>query len=405
MSNPAKLYILGSGGQTEFGALPDWTPERMITDPTLEAIGNAGVEPKDVQAGYIGNCAGGLFCAQNLSSAFLSHVHPDLKYKPSTRVENACASASGAALDAMTAVLAGLYDVVVVTGWEKMRGESPKPDMGKVGEVLGTCAHPKDRAEGGLIFPRTFAKFMAAHMKRFGSTEEQFAHISVKNTKHANMNPLAQMRTKSLDLATAAAAGDKNPYMFPDLGLPLKARDCSQVTDGSAAIVLCSTRFYEKLGKPKNAVKVIGLGQASDLLDLEQRDLSEPQGLRAAIGTAFRSADLPIGAVDFAEVHDCFTVAEAMVYEALGKAELGQGPALAASGETLWTGSFPVNTSGGRIGMGHPVGATGVAMLRELSLQHLGLAGERQVAKTGRACSVNFGGPMAAIYTFITEAV
>lgn len=399
----AKVYILGTGGQTQFGAHPEISPEQFIRDTTLEAIQNAGLEPKDIQAGYVGNCAGGLFNAQSLSSAFFSSAHPDLMYKPSTRVENACASASGAALDAMTAVMAGLYDVVVVTGWEKMRGETPKPDMAKVGEVLGTCAHPKDREQGGLIFPRLFARFMDAYMKKFGATEEQFAHVSVKNTKHANMNPLAQMHTKSLDLDTAKAAGPKNPYLFPDDGLPLKARDCSQVTDGAASLIICSPSFYEKLGKPGKAVKIVGFGQGSDPLDLEQRDLTEPQGIRRAINTAYTSAGVTAKDIDLAEVHDCFTVAEVLSMEALGKAKVGEGAAYVASGETSYDGTFPVNTSGGRIGMGHPVGATGCAMLRELTLQHLGEAGDRQVKKADRGVSLNFGGPMSAVYTFITE--
>lgn len=404
MSNRPEVYILGIGGHTKFGSLPDWSVEKLITVPSKEAIENAGIDPKDIDAGFVGNCAGGLFNRQNLTSSFLADTDPALAHKPMTRLENACGSGSAAIFAAMTSIMAGLYDVVIVTAFEKMRGEGEKPDMKFVGEVLGTCAHPKERAEGGLVFPRFFARLMKRYMDTYPNvTEEHFAHVAVKNTVHANLNPLAQIYGKTLTLEQAANASDKNPYLFE--GLPLKARDCSNVTDGSVSMIFVSKKFIRDFGKSVPITEIIGYGQGSDTLDISKRDLLNPGGIKRAIADAWKTSGLTIKDIDFAEVHDCFTVAEVLNMELLGKAEPGKGGEYIASGATYYNAEFPVNTSGGRIGLGHPVGATGLAMLRELVVQHHGLAKERQIKKADTGLMLNFGGPMAAVYTFITRPI
>jgi acetyl-CoA C-acetyltransferase len=393
-----KVCVLGTGGQTQFGHLPDWTLERLVTTAAREALHSAGIEPSDVQAGFLGDCAGALFNRQSLTSSLLAETDPALYTLPMTRFENACASASAAVMGAATSILAGLHECVLVAGVEKMRGEGPRPDMRFVGEVLGTCAHPEDQALGGFVFPRLFARFMRAYMDRFGASEQELASVAVKNTFHAGLNPLAQLHGKSLALEDAAVASERNPYLFD--GLPLKTRECCQVTDGAAALVLCSEEFARSLGQPY--VTIEGFGQASDRLSLSSRDLTHAEGLHRAVRDAYSMAGIGPEQIDLAEVHDCFTIAEVLCVEALGKAEPGKGAAMAMDGETYHDRSFPVNTSGGRIGMGHPVGATGLAMLRELCLQHHGLAGGRQVRQVRNAALVNFGGPFAAVYAYVT---
>jgi acetyl-CoA C-acetyltransferase len=390
---------LGPGGQTRFGHLQGSSLKDLITSAARDAIQSAGVEPSDIGGGFLGDCASALFERQSLTSSLLAETHPELYTLPMTRYENACASASAAVLGGITSILAGVHECVLAAGVEKMRGDGPKPDMRFVGEVLGTCAHREDQAEGGFVFPRVFARFMKSYLDRFGATEQELASIAVKNTFHAGLNPLAQLHGKKLTLEEASIASDRNPYLFE--GLPLKMRECCQVTDGAAAVVLCSEEFAKRTGKPY--VLIEGFGQASDHLSLKDRDLTQPQGLHRAVRSAYAMARVGPEDLDLAEVHDCFTVAEVLCLEALGRSEPGKGAALTLAGETYFDRTFPVNPSGGRIGMGHPVGATGVAMLRELCLQHLGLAGERQVRKARRGVMVNFGGPFAAVYVYVTR--
>jgi acetyl-CoA C-acetyltransferase len=398
MSFRTKVCAIGTGGQTRFGHLQGWSLEKMITSAAREALETAGVQPSDIGGGFVGDCASALFARQSLTSSLLAETAPELYTLPMTRYENACASASAAIMGGVTSILAGLHECVLVAGVEKMRGDGPKTDMRFVGEVLGTCAHPEDQAVGGFVFPRVFAQFMKAYIDRFGASEQELASVAVKNTYHAGLNPLAQLHGKKLTLEEAATPSERNPYMFE--GLPLKARECCQVTDGAVAMVLCSEEFAKRLGKAY--VTIDGFGQASDHLSLKQRDLTRPEGLQRAVRAAYSMSGVGPGDIDLAEVHDCFTVAEVLCLEALGRAEPGKGAALTLNGETYFDQLFPVNPSGGRIGMGHPVGATGLAMLRELCLQHLGRAGERQVRRARKAALVNFGGPFAAAYTYVT---
>lgn len=384
MRNPA---IVG-WGHTKFGRHDALGLEELIHEATAEALAMAGIEGRHVDGIWLGHFNAGLvpdgFCASMVAGA-----DPGLRYKPAVRCENACASGSAALYGAIDAIRSGRVRIALVVGAEKMSGL----DTEGVTRALGGAAYQKE--EQGLSFPAVFARFAEAYAARHGDPVEAMAHIAVKNHENALRNPLAQMQRR-LELDFCLAPSAKNPVIAP----PLKVTDCSLISDGAAAIVLVAD---DMLGDFTRAVGFRATCQVNDLLPLSAKNLADFEGPRRAIAGAYAEAGVGIEDISFAEVHDCFTIAELMLTEALGIAPPGAGRAAIIDGVTTRTGRLPVNLSGGLKAKGHPVGATGVSMHVLAARQLTGTAGEMQLPDAGLGICVNMGGGAVATYASILE--
>jgi len=286
-----------------------------------------------------------------------------------------------------------MADIVMVAGVEKMTDV----DGGGATFALATAADQEYEVYNGVTFPGLYAMMANHHMNKYGTTRDQMAQVAVKNHLNGSKNPLAQFRMKvTMDQV-------KNSVMVSD---PLTLLDCSPITDGSAAIILCSLDKARELTK-KRIVKIVGSGHASDTIQLSQReDISYLKSTELAAKQALKMAGRKITDIDFAEVHDCFTIAEIMVIEALGIAEVGKGGKSTMDGVTAFDGRFPVNTSGGLKSKGHPVGATGVAQIVELTKQIRGEAEkDRQLKKANIGLAQNMGGSGASSVVHILEGM
>ena len=379
--------VIVGWGHTPFGKL-EGSLEDLIHAAAREALADAGITGDQVDAVWLGNYNTGLvpdgFCASLVLSA-----DPGLRFKPATRVENACASGSGALYAAMDAIGSGRVRVALVVGAEKMTAV----DGAAVTRALGAATYQKD--EAGLSFPQVFAEFAKAYAARFGDPAEAMAHIAVKNHAAAVNNPLAQLR-KPLDLDFCRTVTDRNPLIAD----PLKKTDCSLVSDGAAAIVLVRA---DMAGDFKRAVGFRATQQVNDLLPLSAKDLALFEGPRRAFAQAYAQADVAVGDIAFAEVHDCFTIAELLTVEAMGLAAPGQGRQTVIDGATGRDGILPMNMSGGLKAKGHPVGATGVSMHVIAARQLTGEAGDMQLKDPGLGLVFNMGGGAVANYVSILE--
>ena len=379
--------VIVGWGHTPFGKL-EGSLEDLIHAAAREALADAGITGDQVDAVWLGNYNTGLvpdgFCASLVLSA-----DPGLRFKPATRVENACASGSGALYAAMDAIASGRVRVALVVGAEKMTAV----DGAAVTRALGAATYQKD--EAGLSFPQVFAEFAKAYAARFGDPAEAMAHIAVKNHAAAVNNPLAQLR-KPLDLDFCRTVSDRNPLIAD----PLKKTDCSLVSDGAAAIVLVRADMADDF---KRAVGFRATQQVNDLLPLSAKDLALFEGPRRAFAQAYAQADVAVGDIAFAEVHDCFTIAELLTVEAMGLAAPGQGRKTVIDGATGRDGILPMNMSGGLKAKGHPVGATGVSMHVIAARQLTGEAGDMQLKDPGLGLVFNMGGGAVANYVSILE--
>lgn len=377
-------------GHSRFGRLDGLTLEDLIHDVTREALASAGIAGGDVDAVWLGHFNAGLvedgFCSSMVAAADL-----ELRYKPAVRCENACASGSAAIYGAIDAIRSGRVRVALVVGAEKMTGL----DTAGVTKALGGASYQKE--EAGTSFPGIFAKFAQAYSALYGDPTEAMAHIAVKNHENAMANPLAQMQRR-LELDFCLRPSDKNPVVAD----PLKVTDCSLISDGAAALVLIADDMVANFPR---AVRFRAAAQTSDLLPLSAKDLSTMEGPRRAIVQAYEQASVGVGDISLAEVHDCFTIAELMLTEALGIAEPGQGRTAILDGRTARCGSLPVNLSGGLKAKGHPVGATGVSMHVLAARQLTGTADDMQIDDPELAIVVNMGGGAVATYASILEAV
>jgi acetyl-CoA acetyltransferase len=297
--------------------------------------------------------------------------------------------------------MGGLYDVVLVVGAEQQKTMSSLDGS----DVLGAAAdyHNEKPEYGDFMFPKLFGRIAQIYIDKYGASEADFAAVAWKNYAHAKLNPLAQMREADLTLDCASQVSDKNPSVAP----PLKVSDCSQITDGSASVVLVSGKYLERIGRDKKRTpRLLGFGHSTDYLPLDKKDAPTFSIARKAAEGAFGMANLKPRDLNGADVHDCFSVTEIVVYEILGLAEPGKGAELAKSGATTlpqvrnenMKGKFafelPVNPGGGLIGDGHPVGATGVRQVVE-AYQHLTeQAGQRQIPNAKRYLTFNMGGSL-----------
>ena len=380
------VSIIGVG-LTNFGEQWEKNFKELIAEAGVKAIEDSGVSRKDIEAVYGGCMASGRFVGQEHIGALIAD-QLGLNPKPSTRLEAACASGGVALRNGFIAVASGMYDTVAVGGIEKMTEVSTED----AGFALGGAGDQETELFMGASFPALYALMARAHMEKFGTTEEQLAQVAVKNHKNAEHNPYAQFQ-RAVTLEQVMNSG----YVAS----PLKLLDCSPITDGAAALILMETEKAKKI--TDKAVEIVASAQASDTLALASRkNLWEIGAAKIAAEQAYKQAKIAPKDVSFAEVHDCFTIAEIMAVEALGFCEQGKGGKFTEQGNTEIGGKIPVNTSGGLKAKGHPVGATGVAQAIEAFWQLNGMAGKRQVkgAEIGLTHNVGGSGATAVVHIY-----
>ena len=378
------VSIIGAG-MTKFGEHWDYSFRDLIVEAGVKAVTDAGVAGKDLQAIYGGCMASGRFIGQEHIGALIAD-QLGLNPLPSTRLEAACASGSVALRAGYMAVASGMYDVVAVGGVEKMTEVSTE----EAAIALGGAGDQEWELFNGATFPALYALMAQRHMLEYGTTEEQLASASVKNHANGVHNPYAQFQ-KAVTIDEVMNSG----YV----ATPLKLLDCSPITDGAAAVILCASEKAREFND--TPVEIAGSGQASDTLALANRStLTAIPATAIAAKQALSQARVDIKDIDFAEVHDCFSIAEIMAIEDLGFFKKGTGGRASADGETAIGSKIPINTSGGLKACGHPVGATGVKQVIELYWQLRGEAGKRQVdgAEIGLAQNVGGSGATAVVH-------
>jgi acetyl-CoA C-acetyltransferase len=390
-----KTIYIAAFHQSKFGKLMAMTVPEIVAAAATGTCSEAGADPSVVDVATIGAACNVSLNQQGLLSGLVAMV-PGLGAKPIESVENACASGGQAVLAVAQKLQLGLGEVGLALGYEKMRNDEGKMDGARVGEVLGYYSYPAEREGKTYIFPHLFAEVMRDYMAEWGVTERDLAHVSAQEYANAEYNPLAQMQKIRVSLDEAATPEGRNRYIVD--GLPLKTYDCSQITDGYAGLLLATEEGLSKLGVAKaDCVEIAGYGQATDPLMKEGRDVLRPAGANRAMQDAYRMAGATAADINVAEVHDCFTVMGAIGTEVIGKAEAGKGAAYWVDGKAAPDGECGINTSGGLIAKGHPVGATGVAMIGWCARQLQGKApAELQVAEPRLAATFNIGGPICA---------
>jgi acetyl-CoA C-acetyltransferase len=386
-----KDVLLTGWGHSRFGKLTDETLESLIVQVATEAIGSAGIEPGQIDEVYLGQFNSGMMPLAFPSSLVLQ-VSEQLAYVPATRVENACASGSAAFQQGTKSILAGTAKTVLVIGAEKMTHAGA--------DVVGAALLGADYDMAGKAsttgFTGLFAEVAKHYEKRYGPVSDVLGTIAAKNHRNGVDNPYAQLR-KDLGEEFCRTVSDKNP-MVAD---PLRRTDCSPVSDGAAAVVLS----VSPTGGVTSPVRLAGFGHANDFFPTERRDPTAFNATRASWQRALGMAGVGLEDLDFAEVHDCFTIAELLMYEAMGLTEPGQGSRALAEGWVFKDGKLPVNVSGGLKAKGHPVGATGVSQHVIAAMQLTGTAGDMQLANPHRAAVQNMGGVGIANYVSVLEAV
>jgi acetyl-CoA C-acetyltransferase len=364
-------------GKTAFGAFAGRDLRSLAVEAGEKCFQNAHAAPGQIESFYLGNFAGPSFVGQNHLAPYVSGAL-GIESAPSTRVEAACASSGSAFYHAWTEVAAGVCDVAMVVGVEKMTSQ-PTP---RVSEILAQAGDCSGEMRAGNTFASLFAMIARRHMHEFGTTREHLASVAVKNHANGALNPDAQMRK----VVTLEQALNGRPVADP-----LTLYDCSLISDGAAAVILVPwERAGEFTDKP---VRVLGVAQASDRVALDSKpDITTFPAVRRAAEQAYRMAGVGPKEIEVAELHDCFTIAEIIATEDLGFVKRGEGGPYAFGGCTALNGERPVNTSGGLKAKGHPVGATGVAQICDLVLQIRGEAGERQVRRHSTGLAENLGG-------------
>ncbi|MBT9288451.1 acetyl-CoA acetyltransferase [Prosthecodimorpha staleyi] len=377
---------------TPFGKQDAETVEGLIGRVATQAVADAGLEAGDIDEIVLGHFNGG-FSAQDFTASLVLQADDAFRFKPTTRVENACATGSAAVHQGVKAIRAGTARFVLVVGVEQMT-RTPGPEIGNI--LLKASYLPEDGAtQGG--FAGVFGQIADGYFQRWGDQSDALAAIAAKNHKNGVANPYAQMR-KDLGFDFCRTESDKNPFVAG----PLKRTDCSLVSDGAAALVL--TDMTTALGM-KKAVAFRGLAHAQDFLPMSKRDILKFEGCSVAWARALASAGVTLSDLDFVETHDCFTVAELIEYEAMGLVPEGQGARAILEGWTTKEGRLPVNPSGGLKSKGHPIGATGVSMHVMTSMQLTGEAGDMQVPGAELAGIFNMGGAAVANYVSILQTL
>lgn len=376
---------------SRFGKLEGETLESLITKVAGEALEHAGIGPDDVDEIVLGHFNAG-FSAQDFTASLVLQADDRLRFKPATRVENACATGSAAVRQGIRAVNAGSR-IVLVVGAEQMT-TTPGPEIGK--NLLKASYLPED-GDTPAGFAGVFGNIAQAYFQRYGDQSDALAMIAAKNHKNGVDNPYAQMR-KDFGYEFCRQESEKNPFVAG----PLKRTDCSLVSDGAAALVLTDSTTALRM---RRAVAFRANEHVQDFLPMSKRDILLFEGCEVAWAKALKSAGVTLDDLSFVETHDCFTIAELIEYEAMGLAPCGEGARIAMEGITAKDGRLPVNPSGGLKAKGHPIGATGVSMHVLTSMQLTGEAGGIQVKDAKLGGIFNMGGAAVANYVSILDRI
>lgn len=371
----------------DFGTRENPTLEQHLHSAIRAALTATGVSGAQVEKGYVGNFVGELFVNQGHLGAMAVAADPGLHRKPFARTEAACASGGIAVLGCVDAIQAG-YDVTLASGAEVQTTVSAREGA----DFLARAAHyATERSIDEFTFPALFARRAKAYKAATGTTPEDISHVVVKAYENGNRNPNAHMRTvkTTLDKVNESPVFVGNEALRPHLRLA----DCSQVSDGASAMILASAEGLRKLGiSESDCTELVSYGHATSPLG-QVEDLTRLDNAEAAVQEAYRDAGMDAAQMHVAEVHDCFSITELMMYEAAGFAPFGGAAALAKDGATRLDGRIPINTGGGLMSFGHPVGATGVKQILEIHRQMKGQCGDYQLPKLpGVGLTVNMGG-------------
>lgn len=409
----ARGVALVGAGMSKFGAFKEKTSRDLFVEAFVEMLASVDkpFDPKMIDALYVGNYSSDLFENQGHTAPIMASW-VGLTPIPAVRVEDACASAGVALREGILAIASGMCDIVVVGGVEKMTDLATE----KVTDTLATAADSQYEIPAGFTFPGFYAAMATSYMAAYGATPETFMKVGIKNHNNGSLNEKAQFGAKITTLmearkASAAKKGLpvpewkdeleflKDERANPIIAWPMRLYDCSPVSDGAAVALLVSEELASKFSN--HPIYVAGTGQASDGALHDREDLKSIPSARLAGQQAYEMAGIQPKDIDFAEVHDCFTIAEIIASEDLGFFEKGEGWKAAEAGETARSGKKPINLSGGLKSKGHPVGASGVGQVVEVWKQLRGQAGERQlpgklkfglthnVGGTGQTCVVH----------------
>lgn len=404
MSEP--IYILG-GWQSDFAEKAlDGQVYPLLEAATIGALSDARVDPKDIEVMHIGNFAGEIFNGQGQLGGMVAAVHPDLAGKPASRHEAACASGSMAALAAMADLESGRYDCALVIGAEVLRNIGGQ----EAGLRLGCAAWAgREVVDEPFPWPAMFGRIGEEYDRRYGLDHHHLGRIAEINITNARRNPMAQ--TRSWELTTESFYEDdiQNPLVSG----PLRRQDCSRITDGSAAIVVASHEFASRWARARQVAlddvpRILGWGHRTGTMLLEDKLAASIEDeyvfphLRQAILDAYRRAGCsgPTD-LDLIETHDCFSVSEYVAIDHFGITSPGKSWQAIEDGLIDRGGALPINPSGGLLGLGHPVGATGVRMLLDGARQASGQAGECQIPNAKKVGLLNIGGSVTTVASFV----
>lgn len=377
---------------TPFGKHDAETVESLIVRAATEALIDAGITASDVDEIVLGHFNAG-FSPQDFTAALVLQADPALRFKPATRVENACATGSAAVHQAVKTIDAKAARIVLVVGVEQM-STTPGP---QIGANLLKASYVQEDGQTPAGFAGVFGRIAGQYFQAYGDNTDALARIAAKNHKNGVSNPYAQVR-KDLGYEFCFAESDKNPKVAG----PLKRTDCSLVSDGAAALVITDVQTALKLGK---GVAIRSAAHVQDFLPVSKRDILAFEGCSEAWKRALGNAGVTLDDLSLVETHDCFTIAELIEYEAMGLTPRGRGRIAIEEGWTEKTGKLPVNPSGGLKAKGHPIGATGVSMHALGAMQLFGRAGDMQIGGASLAGIFNMGGVAVANYCTILERI
>ncbi|MHC4555590.1 MAG: acetyl-CoA acetyltransferase [Planctomycetota bacterium] len=394
-----KVYILG-GFQTDFAR--NWARENkhisaMMREAYEGSLRTTRIQPADIKAAFIGNFAAELYCMQAHLGAFFVDFDPAFKGLPTCRFEGACASSALAALSAMAHIQAGLYDCIAVVGVELMKSASPAQG----GDFLGTAAwYERESAGVEFPFPKLFGRLGDVYADRYGLDDAHLARISAVNYANARKNPNAQTRDWFMSYDHACGSGQYNSAVSGRI----KVTDCSQITDGAVCLYLASEEMAADYAK-RSGVKLKDTPHifTAKVNDSETSDFVLPWTRKAITDAYGRAGIADCWELDLIETHDCFTTSEYMAIDHFGLTQPGKSWQAIETGVIELGGKLPINPSGGLIGCGHPVGATGARQLLDAYKQVTGTAGDTQVENARRVATLNIGGTATTNVCFVIE--